>query len=107
MEKELGILWTFITLDDLEKTSQDENAIMPIFNEIKKIRTPENFLAVLWQNSKDSIKAVIGGAENSRIKNLAVQMGSALSSSYFFTDSFTSFSEAEIKIRSEIKKVLQ
>lgn len=107
MEKELGVLWTFITLEDFEKTGQNENAIIPIFNEIKKLRAPENFLAMLWQNSKETIQAVIGGEENLKLKNLAVQMGSVLSSSYFFTGGFTSFSEAEIKIRSEIKKVIQ
>lgn len=107
MEKEIGVLWTFITLEDFEKTGQNENAIIPIFNEIKKLRAPENFLTILWQNSKETIQAVIGGEANLKLKNLAVQMGSVLSSSYFFTGGFTSFSEAEIKIRSEIKKVIQ
>lgn len=112
VEKELGTLWTFITKDDLEKTNQNESAIVPILNEIKKLRAPENFLAMLWQNGKNEVKAIISAGENfapqaEKLQNLAVQMGSVLSSSYFFTASFTSFSEAEIKIRSEIKKVLQ
>ncbi|MEK7559944.1 MAG: hypothetical protein AAB522_01425 [Patescibacteria group bacterium] len=106
IESELGVLWTFLTLDDFSKTNQDKSAVTHIVDEIKKLRTPENFLAVLWQNSKESVQAVIGG-ETSKIKKLAFQMGFALSSSYFFTEEFNSFSEAEIKIRSEIKKVIQ
>lgn len=107
MEKESGVLWTFVTTEDFAKTNQSENAILPMFNEIKKLRSPENFLAILWQNSKDKIRAVVGGKDNLKLRNLAIQMGSSLSSSYFFTENFTSFSEAEMKIREGIKKMIQ
>ena len=105
-EKELGTIWTFATFDDFTKTNQNESAILSIFNEIKKLLSPENFLCVLWQNSKKEVKAIIGGEDAEKTKNLASQMGLAVSSSYFFSGSFNNFSEAEIKIRSSIKKVI-
>lgn len=107
-EKELGTFWTFITEDDFKKTNQDEDSILPVLNEIKRLRSPQKFLVMLWQISKEvGIKAVIGGEDILKLKNLSDQMGLALSSSYFLTERFDSFSEAELKIRSEIKKMLQ
>ena len=107
LERESGTLWTFITREDFQKTSQGEMAIVPIFNEIKKLRSPENFLALLWQEANKEIKAVIGGNNGEKTKTLGLGMGFSLSSSYFFAGGFSSFSEAEMKIRSEIKKVIQ
>lgn len=108
MEKESGTLWTFVTPEDFEKTSQNENSALQMLNEIKKIRMPQNFIAILWQkNKEEGVKAILSGEENFKLRNLATQLGSAVSSSYFFAGPFKNFSEAEGKIRSEIKKVLQ
>ncbi|HEY4521830.1 MAG TPA: hypothetical protein VJH05_01680 [Candidatus Paceibacterota bacterium] len=107
IEKDLGTIWTFITPEDFAKTNQNESAILPLFKEIKKLRRGENFLAILWNDGKENIKAIVGGENNLKLKSLATQMNSALSSSYFFAEGFKNFSEAETKIRSEIKKVLQ
>ena len=107
VEKDLGTLWTFVTPKDFAKTNQNESAILQLFGEIRKLRRGENFLAILWNEEKENVKAIVGGEDGLKLKNLATQMGSVLSSSYFFAEGFKNFSEAEIKIRSEIKKVLQ
>lgn len=107
LDKDLGTIWTFITWGDIQKTNQTQSAMIPLFNEIKKLHPPEHFLVILWQEETKTIKAILGGEEYQKLKNLASGMGYALSSSYFFAEGFTNFSEAEIKIRSEIKKMIQ
>lgn len=106
-EKDSKIVWTFLTHADFEKTQKNEQSILPIFHEIKKIRREAEFFAFLWEFPKSSIKALIGSVNQDKLKNLAYEMGCALSSPYFFADGFVNFSEAEIKIRGSIKKVIQ
>ena len=106
-EKDLGITWAFLASEDFTKTNQNENSILEIFTELKKLRGSKNFLTLLRESKKGEIKTIIGGSNTPKLKSLAENLGYSLSSSYFFTDSFKSFSEAEIKIRTEIRKVLQ
>jgi len=106
-EKDLKTAWTFLTHADFEKTGSSEDAVLPIFYEIKKMRYGAEFFAFLWEFPKNSIKTVIGGGDQEKLKILANEMGRALSSPYFFMDGFSNFSEAEIKIRGGIKKMIQ
>src|SRR3989344_5151774 len=106
-EQDSKIAWTFLTGADFENTQSNEDAILPIFYEIKKMRRSAEFLAVLWEFPKNVVKAVIGGNDGEKLRKLAHEMGRPLSSPYFFADGFSSFSEAEIKIRGSIKKMIQ
>lgn len=106
-EAESKIAWTFLNHSDFEKTGGDEEAVLPIFHEIKKMRPLAEFFAFLWEFPKGAVKAIVGAENQEKLKNLANEMGCALSSPYFFTQEFSNFSEAEIKIRGSIKKVIQ
>ncbi|MEK7502911.1 MAG: hypothetical protein AAB556_00515 [Patescibacteria group bacterium] len=106
-EKDFKIAWTFLTHSDFEKTGNSDDYVMPVFYEIKKMRRGAEFFAFLWEFPKNSIKAAIGGENPDQVKKLAYEMGLTLSSPYFFADGFSSFSEAEIKIRGSIKKMIQ
>lgn len=106
-EAESKTAWTFLTHSDFEKTEGSEDAVLLIFHEIKKMRPLAEFFAFLWEFPKGEIKAVVGATDYEKLKNLANEMGVALSSPYFLTEGFPNFSEAEIKIRGGIKKVIQ
>lgn len=106
-EKNHGIVWSFLTSADFEKIQQNEEIILPLFDEIKKMRCGVEFFAFLWEFPRGAVKAMVSGNDMLKLKNFASEMGSSLSSPYFLADGFSSFSEAEIKIRGGIKKVIQ
>src|SRR3989344_3501136 len=108
-------LWLLIKEEN--KESAHPRAEMLALEE-KLIQTPVNFekieeakeakfSALLWEEEKDgarSVSAIVGGGENGELAGIAAALGSAPASNYFYLSGFKAFSEAEIKIRSGLKK---
>ncbi|MEK9175086.1 MAG: hypothetical protein AAB795_00675 [Patescibacteria group bacterium] len=105
-EKRLGTLWSFLPLSDFKKTGQDASMITRVFDELRSLRPEANFTALLWEESAKNICAVVGGNDASQLSLIATQIRSPLSSTYFLLNGFETFSEAELKIRSHIQRVL-
>jgi len=106
-EVDPGIVWTFIPQRDFQKTSQDAGVAIGIFEEMRHLRPEGNFFAMLWESAPKSIEAIIGGRNIEKLHAVAGALGSTLSSSYFFLNGFSNFSEAEIKIRASIRKAIE
>lgn len=106
-DKEIKTLWTFLPQSDFEKTGVKENSVLKILNELRALRPESTLFAMLWgTGDTKTISAVIAGRDRTLLTNLAVSMSSAPASSYFFVNGFQTFSEAELKIRSAVRKVL-
>src|SRR3989344_979004 len=106
-EKEIQTLWTFLPKSDFEKTESKENSILKILNELRALRPESALFALLWEaGDTKTVSAVIAGRDPAMLKNLASSMSGAPASSYFFVNGFQTFSEAELKIRSAVRKAL-
>ncbi len=99
-----GIVWTFMPHRDFQKTNQGQDAALNIFEEIRNLRPEGSFFAMLWESSPKVVEALVGGKDIQKLQGIAASLGTALSSSYFFLNGFSNFSEAEIKIRASIRK---
>ena len=106
-EKNIRTIWTFLPQSDIKKTSMKPEWLLSIFREIRNLRKEAKFSALLWEEEKDgarSVSAIVGGGENGELAGIAAALGSAPASNYFYLSGFKAFSEAEIKIRSGLKK---
>jgi len=78
-----------------------------MFREIRNLRKEARFSAMLWEEEKNgthSISAIVGGGDSGELAGIAATLDSAPASNYFYLSGFKAFSEAEIKIRSGLKK---
>ena len=107
-ERELETLWAFLPKSDFEKTGEKESAVLKILNEMRSIHSGSKFFALLWEAGSNikAVNAIIASNDQGRLKTLAGLMGTTPASSYFFVKGLSTFSEAELKIRDFIKKVL-
>ena len=105
-EKRLGTVWSFLPLSDFKKTGKDVAAITRVFDELRALRSEARFVALLWEESPKKINALVGGSDTTRLLVVATEMQTQLSSTYFLLHGFETFSEAELKIRSHIQRVL-
>lgn len=109
-EKEIATTWAFLPKADFEKTNESEGGLLAILEEMRSLRPESNFFALLWESSlepaKKSINALLAGSDASELKTLAGFLGASPASSYFFAKGFATFSEAELKIRGFIRRVL-
>ncbi|KKT41811.1 MAG: hypothetical protein UW30_C0004G0010 [Candidatus Giovannonibacteria bacterium GW2011_GWA2_44_13b] len=106
-EKDIRTIWTFLPQSDTEKTNMKSEWLLSIFREIRNLRKEAKFSALLWEEEKNgsrSISAIVGGGEIGELAGIASALGSAPASNYFYLSGFKAFSEAEIKIRSGLKK---
>src|SRR3989344_2557049 len=109
-EKETATTWAFLPKTDFAKTNEGERNLLAILEEMLSLRPESNFFALLWESSlapaTKSINALLAGNDASKLKTLAELLGSFPASSYFFAKGFATFSEAELKIRGFIRRVL-
>ncbi|OGF63925.1 hypothetical protein A2661_02085 [Candidatus Giovannonibacteria bacterium RIFCSPHIGHO2_01_FULL_45_24] len=107
-EENIGTAWSFLPKADFQKTGAGQDAILEIFEEFRAEMAGAGFWALLWETSSEpkKISAVISSADHAKLAPLAGLFGVSAASSYFFANGFSAFSEAEIKIRGHIKKVL-
>jgi len=109
-EKETATTWAFLPKTDFAKTNEGERNLLAILEEMRSLRPESNFFALLWESSlapaTKSINALLAGNDASKLKTLAELLGSFPASSYFFAKGFATFSEAELKIRGFIRRVL-
>ncbi|MDP3934807.1 MAG: hypothetical protein Q8Q46_01130 [Candidatus Giovannonibacteria bacterium] len=109
-EKETATTWAFLPKADFEKTNESDESLLAILEEMRGLRPESNFFALLWENSLEpatkSISALMAGNDAAKLKTLAELLGASPASSYFFAKGFATFSEAELKIRGFIRRVL-
>lgn len=113
-EKEIQTLWAFLPKSDFNKTGEGESSVLKILNELRALRPESKIFALLWESASDAsvgagpktINAAIASRDAALLKNLAALMSGAPASSYFIANGFSAFSEAEIKIRGLIRRVL-
>ena len=115
-EKQLKTIWAFLPHSDFQKTGLAENTIHSLFLELQMLRQEGSFFALLWEqqnkngnnpiNNQKTINAIVGAKNFSAAESLASLLGAATSSNYFFVRGFKTFSEAELKIRSALQRIL-
>ena len=109
-EKETATIWSFLPKTDFEKINESEESLSAILEEMRSLRPESNFFALLWESSlisaPKSINALLASNDALKLKMLAEFMHTFPTSSYFFAKGFATFSEAELKIRGFIRKVL-
>ncbi len=109
-EKETATTWAFLPKADFEKTNESEKSLSAILEEMRGLRPESNFFALLWESSTEpavkSVNALLAGNNHAKLKMLAELMNASPASSYFFAKGFATFSEAELKIRGFIRRVL-
>src|SRR3989338_2063251 len=118
-EKEIQTLWAFLPKSDFsaaggpafgggkgDAQKKKKTVLKKILNELRALRPESRLFALLWEDAPKSISAVIASRDSTMLKNLAVSMSSVPASSYFIANGFSAFSEAEIKIRGLIRRVL-
>ncbi len=106
-EENIKTLWSFIPMKDFEASGQAaENSVLPILKEFERLRPDSDFFTLLFESSEKTIRAIISGRDGESTAAAAGMLGTAPASSYFFVNGFKTFSEAEIKIRSVLQKVL-
>ncbi len=109
-EKETATTWAFLPKTDFTKTNESDKSLLAILEEMRGLRPESNFFALLWESSLEpaakSVSALLAGSDAIKLKTLAEFLGATPASSYFFAKGFTTFSEAELKIRGFIRRVL-
>lgn len=107
-EESAKTAWSFLPKADFQKTGVAEDKVLEILEEFRAERAGADFWALLWETSSENkkISAAISSADRSKLAELAGLFGISPASSYFFANGFSAFSEAEIKIRGLIRKVL-
>lgn len=111
-EPEISTTWAFLTKADFEKTGETENAALRLLEKLRSLKSENKFAVLMWESQKSipensrSIEVILGSEDRETLKNLASAFGASPASSYFLVNGFKAFSEAEIKIRSAIRRVL-
>lgn len=122
-EKEIQTLWAFLPKSDFSAiggpafggdAGTQTCEVIKVLNELRALRPESKIFALLWENAPDgkfgadpkAVSAMIASRDPALLKNLAASMSGAPASSYFIANGFSAFSEAEIKIRGLIRRVL-
>lgn len=100
--------WSFLPKADFQKTGAAEDIVLEILEGFRAERAWADFWVLLWEASSENKKicAAISLADNAKLASLADLFGIPPAAPYLFANGFSSFSEAEIKIRGLIKQVL-
>ena len=106
-EKETETFWSFLPLSDFAKTGQTPGAATNILQELRsQLEGAALFYALLYEESPKNISALVASSDRARLKTLAGFLAAEPASSYFFANGFTAFSEAELKLKNLIRRVL-
>lgn len=105
----LQSVWTFISKEDLEKTGNSEAKPELFYKISRKCREiiPINQLAVIvWQN-ESGIQAIISEKNSGKYLEIVGQsLKARKENGFIITETFASFSEAELEIQKAIKEAL-
>ena len=106
-DSETNTFWSFLPFSDFEKTGKKESAATNILMELRAgTRGDALFYALLYEKSPKNISALVASNDRERLKTLAGLYATEPASSYFFANGFTAFSEAELKLKTLIRRVL-
>lgn len=105
-EKELSTLWSFLPKSDFLKIGVGESSLLNVLNKLRALNPQSKFCALLWGSEEKKVSALLASADSQKLGELASFFATSPASSYFSTAPFDSFSEAEIKIRNFIRKVI-
>lgn len=105
-EKELSTLWSFLPKSDFLKIGAEESSLLNVLNKLRALNPQSKFCALLWGSEEKKVSALLASADSQKLGELASFFATSPASSYFSTAPFDSFSEAEIKIRNFIRKVI-
>lgn len=106
-EKELSTLWSFLPKSDFLKIgAAGESSLLNVLNKLRALSPQSKFCALLWGSEEKKVSALLASADSQKLGELASFFATSPASSYFSTAPFDSFSEAEIKIRNFIRKVI-
>lgn len=104
---EQGVLWSFLTTDDFEKTERTTHDIPFVMDWIRKEFPPSRMHALLWQNPHDAqISAMLSGEHEYLEKVREKRGGSYQSPDLLLDGSYRSFKDAEDDIRALLGEIL-
>ncbi len=106
-EKETETFWSFLPLSDFVKTGQTPEVATNILQELRaQLEGAALFYALLYEEGPKNISALVASPDAPRLKALAGLLAAEPASSYFFANGFAAFSEAELKLKNLIRRVL-
>ena len=105
-EKEISTIWSFLPKKDFERCEEKASSSLNVLNRLRILNPQSKFFALLWANKESEVNAIVAGRDATSFKKLADMFRTAPASSYFFLNSFETFSDAEIKIRNAVKKII-
>ena len=106
-EKETWTFWSFLPFSDFVKTGQTPEIATNILQELRaQVENATLFYALLYEESPKNISALVASQDAPRLKALAGLLATEPASSYFFANGFAAFSEAELKLKNLIRRVL-
>lgn len=105
----LKSVWTFISLQDLEKTDNEQPDNFLFYRIIRKIIRlikPQPTFVLLWQ-TKQGVQAIIKGQnQEDYLKTIRDSLAIKENGGFLLCGPYKNFSEAEIKIQEALKKVI-
>lgn len=107
VESEQGVVWSFVTEEDFEKTGRSAADIPAVLDHIETSFPPHRVAALLWHDlEKKSIRAALTG-ERTVLEKIAERgLGHFQSPHILLIATFDEFKEAEERIRSLLAGVL-
>lgn len=106
-DSDADTFWSFLPFSDFEKTGQKDAAATGILAELRgEARGAALFYALLYEKSPKNICALVASNDAPKLKALAGLFAAEPASSYFFANGFSAFSEAELKLKTLIRRVL-
>lgn len=107
LDEEHGVLWSFITAEDFEKTGRSPADIALVTEHIRKEFPPHRISALLWQNPEDSIvRATLAGKREILETLEARGAGKFQSPHLLLSSTFQTFREAEEIVASLLDALL-
>lgn len=106
-EKEISTTWSVLSKSDFEKTNESSNSTLGVLQNLRALNPCSKFYALLWAAEKENINALVASSDAEKLLGLSSLFATSPASSYFTINSFASFSEAEMKIREMIRKIIQ
>lgn len=102
-----SILWSFISREDFTKTDTTSPYIPPLLSLWQKIMPRNHFTVFLWQEKEtEQIGGLIHSHDTPALERIARALDTRLASDYFIVPPvFSTFTEAEFKIRRLVKEV--
>lgn len=107
LDDKKGVLWSFVTAEDFEKTGRTPDDIPALLEHIEKEFPPHQLSALVWQDKAAStIRATLYG-DHTKLAELETAGSGTFQSPYLLINStFATFREAEDKINSLLATIL-